>query len=146
MEPGSARGELLDHALRKRTDHNRADPAFEIPRDIRDRFALAERDIRLDGDDVAAELSDGDLERRSSTKRRFFEEHRDVMAADGGRGRRLQPERTIGFQTCCNFETPLEVGGVEIEHREKILPAGHCGCVCHDVRSNAPVFSSDNPH
>jgi hypothetical protein len=33
----------------------------------------------------------------------------------------MPPERPVGFQLCGELEAALEIGGVEIEDREKIL-------------------------
>jgi hypothetical protein len=47
-----------EHLLREGADDDRVDPALEIARDVGDRLAPAERDVRLQRDDVAAELAD----------------------------------------------------------------------------------------
>ena len=122
VKPRRAGGELLEPLLRERADDDRIDPAFETARDVGDRLALSERDVRLQADGAAAELANADLERRPRPQRRFLEQHRDVAAAERARGRRLRAERAVRLEARRQLETALEVGGVEIEDREKVLP------------------------
>ena len=94
VQPRRRGGELLEQPLRERPDDDRVDPALEVARDVGDRLAAAERGVRLQRDHVAAELADGDLERRARAQRRLLEQHRDVPAAERVGGRRLAARAT----------------------------------------------------
>ena len=103
----------------------RVDPALEVARDVGDRLASAERDVRLQRDDVAAELAHGDLERRPRAQRRLVEQHRDVAAVERVGRRRLRGRATRSAFTCAaSSQAALEIGGVEVEHREEVLRRG----------------------
>ena len=64
----------------------------------------------------AAQLADGDLERRSRPQRRLVEQHRDVAAVERVGGRRVAAERAVRLQLRGELEAALEIGGVEVEH------------------------------
>ena len=122
VKPARAGGELPEQTLREGADDHRIDPAFQAARDVRDRLPLTERDIRLQADRLAAELTNPHFERRSRAERRFLEEHRHVAAAEHVCGRGLRAERAIGLEARAQLEASLEVGRIQIENREKILP------------------------
>ena len=86
--PGRGGGEALEPLLRERADDDAEDPALEVARDVLDRLAAAERDVGRRLDHVAAELADGDRERRPRAQRRLVEQQRDVPA---GQRRRVRP-------------------------------------------------------
>ena len=116
------RGELLEQPLRERPDDDRVDPALEVARDVGDRLAPSERRVGLQRDDVAAELADGDLEGRPGAQRRLLEQHRDVPAVERVGRRRLAAERPVGLHLRRQIEAALEVGRLEVEDRQEILP------------------------
>ena len=123
--PGARLRELLERLLRERADDDGVDPALEIARDVGDRLAPAERDVRLQRDHVAAELADRDLERRARAQRRLVEQHRDVAAVERVGGRRMPPERAVGLHLRGELQAALEIGGVEVEDREEVFS---CAC------------------
>ena len=84
---GRRRGELLDDLLGERANHDRIDPAFEITRDVCNRFAVAERDLRRNQYWRTAKLPNRHLERDARSQRGLVEEQRDVPAGEhAGRG------------------------------------------------------------
>ena len=62
VEPAGGRSEFGEHGLRKRADDHGVNPPLQISGDVGHRFAPAERHIRLQRDDLAAQLAHGDLE------------------------------------------------------------------------------------
>ena len=99
---GAAAANSLEPLLREGADDDAEDPALEVARDVLDRLAPAERDVRRRLDHVAAELADRDRERRARAQRRLVEEQRDVpagerraRAARPACARRLQRRRQI---------------------------------------------------
>ena len=115
------RRELLEHPLRERPDDDGVDPALEVARDVGDGFALSERLGRLQAMTSAAELADGDFERRARAQRRLLEEQGDVAAVERVARRRLAAQRPLGLELRAELEAALEIGGVEVEDREKVL-------------------------
>ena len=115
-------GELLQDVLRERPDDHAVDPALEVARDVGDRLAQPERDVRLQRDEMAAELADRDLEGRARPQRRLVKQHRDVAAVERVGGRRLAPQRSIRLELRGELQAALEVGGVEVEHRQEVFP------------------------
>ncbi len=98
-------------------------------------FASAERRVRLQGQHVAAQLVNGDLEGRARPQRRLLEQHRDMTAAEHVGGRRVAAERPIGLELRREVETALEIGRVEVEHRQEVLPGSRQ--LGHGVNSGA---------
>ena len=72
-------------------------------------------------DDVTAELVHRDFECRPRPQRRFFEQHRHVPAVERVGSRRLPAERSIRLHLRGKIQTALDIRGIEVEHREKIL-------------------------
>ena len=139
------RGELFEHLLRERADDDGVHPALEVPRDVGHRLAPAERDVTLHGDDVPAELADGDLERRPRAQRRLVEEHRDMASVERFGGRRAAPERPVRLHARGEVQAELEIDGIEIEDGEKVFAGHRCGRVgrhyllCAGAPPPAPV-------
>ena len=90
-------GELEQCRMREGAHHHASHPAFEVARDVDCGLALAERSDRKRCDDIAAELTHGDFERGNRSKRRLFEQKRDVCAAQRVRGRRFLSQRAVAF-------------------------------------------------
>ena len=64
------------------------------------------------------------FEGRSGSKRRFFEQHGDVPAIEGSCRWRLQSQNPVCLQAGAKLQAELEIGGIEIENRKKILATG----------------------
>ena len=70
---------------------------------------------------MPAELANADLECRPRAQRRLVEEHRDVASVEHVGRRRVPSQRTIRFQLRGELQAALEVGRIEVEHRQKIF-------------------------
>ncbi len=121
MQPLRGGGELLKDALRERADDDGVDPALEIARDVADRLAPAERDVRLERDEMAAELTNGDLEGRPRAQRRLVEQHADVAAVQHVRRRRAASEQAVGLHLRRDLQAALEIDGVEVEDGQEVF-------------------------
>ena len=136
---GAAAANSSSSLLRERADDDRVDPALEVARDVGDRLALPERHVRLQRDDVAAELAHGDLERRARAQRRLLEQHRDVTAVERvARSAPARPSERSAFSCARELEAALEIGGVEVEDREEVLAASSRGVSAHALRFGTP--------
>ena len=75
-------------------------------------------------DDVAAKLAHGNLEGGDRAQRRFLEEQRHVRATERVRPSALScPVARSRLTLRGQRKTGLELGGLEIEHREEVLGA-----------------------
>ena len=138
VQPRRRRREFLEHLLGEGADDHRIDPALEIARDVGHRLAPAERDVRLQRDQVPAELADRDLEGRARAQRRLVEEHRDVAAAQRLGRRRMASERAVGLHLRRELQAALEVGRVEVQDRQEVLALRHQGVMSTWLRSGNP--------
>ena len=119
---GAAAANSSSSVLRERADDDGVDPALEVARDVGDRLAPSERGVGLQRHDVAAELADGDLERRARAQRRLLEQHRDVAAV---RARRpsapARPSERSAFTCAASSRQRSRSAGVEVEDRQEVL-------------------------
>src|SRR5260370_35566309 len=97
---------------------------------------------------MASELSDCYFEGRERPQRGFVEEHRDVTAVENLGGRRMPAERPVGLHLRGELQAVLELGGVEVEDRQKVFSRlgrwGHrvcCLCNLCVLRARAPTFA-----
>ncbi len=85
IDDAKTRGRISERAqplLCKRPDDGDCHPALEILRDITDRLTATQRDVVRRLNRVAAQLRDGNLERRPRAQRGLLEEHRHVEAVE----------------------------------------------------------------
>ena len=110
------RGEFLERSLRECPDDDaRATHRSRFLATSATGSRRPERHVRLQRDDLAAQLAHRDFERRSRSERRLLEQHRHVAAASSCGGRRLGAERALRLQSERQLEAALEIGGVEVE-------------------------------
>ena len=115
--------ELQQRRVRVGAHHHALDPSLEIAGDVDGRLALAECRDRVRSDDVAAELANGDLERRDRAQRRFLEQQGDVSSAERVCGRRFLAERAVPLDARGQCQARLELCRREVENRHEILGA-----------------------
>jgi hypothetical protein len=131
-QPRSRCRKLAQLVLTVGPDDGGEHPSLEIPGDVRERFAPAERDVGARFDDIPSELTHRDLERRTRAERGLFEEQRDMTVLEHlliGDARR--PRR---FVLRSPFETATKRLVIEIEDREEpcgnLSDAGHTCYPC----------------
>ena len=126
VQAACRRRKFAEQTLRERPDDDRVDPPLEISRHVGNRLALTERHVGLQRDHLAAELADSDLECRSRAQRRLLEQQCHMTAVQGRGRRRVTAKPPVLLQLRGKAQTSLEVAGIEVEHRQEILPAGEC--------------------
>ena len=102
--------ELKIYHMQEQAD--RADATAEFRERCHGRLEV----LRMQRDDLAAELVHGDFERRSRAERRLLEQQRDVPSVEDIRGRREPSERPIRFDLRGEVQAAFEIRG--IEHRD----------------------------
>ena len=104
---------------------DRVNPSLEAARHVLDRLAGAERRFRLEVSHVPPSSVTAISNVTAGPERRLLEEERHVPARERLRRRRLPAERAVGLHLRREVQTPLEIGRLEVQDREKVL-AGSC--------------------
>ena len=119
MQLTAGRGDDGGFFLLVGSNHQRAHPALEVARDVLERLADAFGELRRKMQRVAAELADGDLERRPRPQRRLLEQQRDVQP--GECGRRLTSEPAVDLHLRGGRQQAIEIDRRQVENGQEVL-------------------------
>ena len=121
---GAAAANSSSSTLRERPDDHRVDPALEIARDVGHRLALAERRRPAAARSTSPPSSRTAISKvvrvRSDAFSNSIATCRPSSALAVGASR---PSARSAFSCAAELEAALEIGGVEVEDRQKVLAA-----------------------